>query len=81
MKRSAWIDGYFVFAFHARGRGSDSQRRHMSNAYFSSNRPELTHAVYLELKEKWNQDGTYVGVITFVVVTPRNCSVAEVRRW
>ena len=39
-----------VFAFHAGSRGFDSNRRHMSERFFRSNRPEYPHPVCSELE-------------------------------
>ena len=58
-----------VFALHARSRGFDSHRGHMSERFFRSNRPGYPHPVSSELENS----GIRVAV--------GDCSVTERRRW
>ena len=58
-----------VFAIHAGSRGFDSHRRHMSERFFRSNRPQYPHPVCSGLENS----GIRVAV--------GDCSVTERRRW
>ena len=58
-----------VLALHARSRGFDSRRGHMSERFFRSSRPGYPHPVSSELKNS----GIRVAV--------GDCSVTERRRW
>ena len=58
-----------VLPLHAGSRGFDSQRGHMSERFFRSNRPGYPHPVSSELENS---------VITVAV---SDCSVTERRRW
>ena len=58
-----------VLALHARSRGFDSHRGHMSERFFRSNRPGYPHPVSSELE------------ISGIRVAVGDCSVTERRRW
>ena len=58
-----------VLVLHTRSRGFDSDREHMSERFFHSNRPGYPHPVSFELENS----GIRVAV--------GDCSVTERRRW
>ena len=58
-----------MFAVHAGSRGIDSQRRHMFERFFRSNRPGYPHTVCSELEDSG------------IRVVASDCSVAERLQW
>ena len=61
------VDG--VLALHARSRGFDSRRGHMSERFFRSNRPGYPHSESSELDNR------------SIRVAVGDCSVTDRRRW